>query len=242
MKPIVINIIAMAALLTTASALATDMPLLAKKHGCIVCHAIDKRIIGPSWMEISKAYNNNTKTSMGIPISDILRKKTPEEYMKMRITGGGAGTWGVVMMPPTDPAHIWQDKMDLMIKGIIGLSKGKTPKEELLNLTNQYSCQACHSMDKKDGDIGPSWMDISGFYNNSLTSPYGLKVSDVLKSMTAEEWLLHKIAHGGLGYWGMMLMPAIEYRALPDSVEMKPEDKYPEFKELIRFILDLAKK
>ena len=86
-------------------------------------------------------------------------------------------------------------------------------------------------------------MDISKFYNNVITSPYdGVKVADVLKSRTAEEWMLFKVAHGGLGNWGLMLMPALEYRPIPGSTENNYDKKYDEFKELINFILNLSKK
>lgn len=243
MKSVVINIIAIVALLTTGSALATDMPPFAMRYGCVACHTIDKRMIGPSWMEISKAYNDNTKTSTGIPISEILRKKTAEEFLKMRIAGGGAGTWGMVMMPPSDPAKIGQGDIDRLVTGIMGLSKGGTPKEEFVKLSNLHGCKSCHSMDKKN--IGPSWMDISKFYNNSITSPHdGLKASDVLKSRTAEEWLLFKISHGGQGNWGMRLMPALEYRyiTLLDSIKMDHDNMYDEFNELAKFIMGLAKR
>lgn len=29
---------------------------LAKKSGCLACHSIDKKIVGPPWMDVSKRY------------------------------------------------------------------------------------------------------------------------------------------------------------------------------------------
>lgn len=56
MKSIIVGI-ATAGLMVAGSAMATDMPDLAKKNGCAACHAIDKKVVGPAWMDIAK----NTK-------------------------------------------------------------------------------------------------------------------------------------------------------------------------------------
>ena len=242
MKFIVIYMVAAAVLMFTGSALATDMPPLAKKYGCTDCHAIDVKMIGPSWMDISKAYNNNGKTSIGIPISDILSSKTAEEWLKLKITHGGAGNWGTVLMPPMDPNDTWQANMNKLVKDIMGLSKGRTSKEDMLKLANFFHCTACHSIDEEA--IGPSWMVISNVYNSNGTTPYGVKVSDILKRKTSEEWLILKISHGGLGNWGVMLMPAIEYRVLtsPSDFKLDETKKHEETRELVKFILGLTKK
>lgn len=230
-----------AMLLGIADALATEMPPLAKKYNCTNCHAIDVKMIGPSWMDISKAYNENGKTSIGIPISDILRSKTAEEWLKYKISHGGAGTWGTVLMPATDPNDTWQENMDKLVKDILGLSKGSTSKEGMLQLANYYRCSACHAMDSKL--IGPSWMDISKFYNSNGTTPYGVKASDMLSSKTPEEMLNFRISHGGLGNWGVMLMPAMEYRIPTGAGDFKPSEnqKHEDLIELVKFILNLAK-
>ena len=36
--------------------LSAEMPALAKKDTCTDCHAIDKRIVGPARMDVSKRY------------------------------------------------------------------------------------------------------------------------------------------------------------------------------------------
>ena len=57
---------------------------LAQKSGCLACHAVDKKIVGPAYQEVAKKYAGNTK---------------PEELAK-RIKAGGSGHWGPVPMPP----------------------------------------------------------------------------------------------------------------------------------------------
>lgn len=245
MKSAVMDIIAIVALLTTGSVLATGMPPIAVRYGCVACHAIDKRVIGPAWMEVSKAYNSNSKTSMGIPIAEILRKKKAEEYLRLKIASGGAGIWGMSIMPPPDPLKVTPADIDALATGIMGLSNGSTQKERLAGLSKLHGCNDCHSLDRKKDNIGPSWMDVSQFYNNSIVSPYdGLKASDVLKSRSAEEWLLFKISHGGRGNWGSKFMPALEYRYLTmlGGVQTDPDHGYPELIEITRFVIDLGKK
>lgn len=245
MKTAVTDIIAIVALLTTSSVLATGMPPIAVRYGCVSCHAIDKRVIGPAWMDVSRAYNSNSKTSTGISIPEILRKKKAEEYLRMKIASGGAGIWGMSTMPPPDPLKLTPADIDALVTGIMGLSSGRTPKERLVGLAKLHGCNDCHSLDRKKDKIGPSWMDVSQFYNNNIISPYdGQKASDVLKSRSAEEWLMFKISHGGRGNWGSNFMPALEYRYLTilGGVRTNPDHAYPELIEITRFVTGLAKR
>jgi S-disulfanyl-L-cysteine oxidoreductase SoxD len=66
-----------------AAADATPAALL-HKHGCVACHGIDNRIVGPSWREVSARYAG--------------RADAPA-YLGARIKSGGAGVWGGVAMP-----------------------------------------------------------------------------------------------------------------------------------------------
>jgi Cytochrome c551/c552 len=59
MKSIITSMTVAAGLMIAGSAMAVDMPVLAKKNGCNACHAIDKKVVGPAWMDVSKAYNSN---------------------------------------------------------------------------------------------------------------------------------------------------------------------------------------
>ena len=58
---------------------------LARKSGCLACHAIDKRIVGPSYKEVAAKYKSDKDAAAK------LFKKVKE---------GGAGVWGQVPMPP----------------------------------------------------------------------------------------------------------------------------------------------
>jgi cytochrome c len=57
---------------------------LAKAKNCTVCHAIDKKIIGPSYQEVAVKY---------------AKDKDAVARLKEKVLKGGVGTWGQVPMP-----------------------------------------------------------------------------------------------------------------------------------------------
>ena len=54
------------------------------KHGCTACHAVDRKLLGPSMVEVARKY-----AARGDRV----------DYLAGRITGGGGGVWGPVPMP-----------------------------------------------------------------------------------------------------------------------------------------------
>lgn len=56
-----------------------------KKDGCAACHAVDKKVIGPSYQEVAAKYKGDKDAAAK------LAKKVKE---------GGSGVWGQVPMPP----------------------------------------------------------------------------------------------------------------------------------------------
>jgi len=85
MKSIVISMIAAAGLMAAGSALAVDMPAVAKKNNCHACHTVDKKLVGPAWMDVSKKYKGDAGAAA--KLSDKVKK-------------GGVGVWGTMPMPP----------------------------------------------------------------------------------------------------------------------------------------------
>lgn len=65
---------------------------LAKKSGCLACHAVDKKVVGPAWKDVGAKYKG-----------DAAAKATLIEKVK----AGGKGNWtdvtGGVPMPPYSP-------------------------------------------------------------------------------------------------------------------------------------------
>lgn len=99
---------AFACILCSSAALAVEMPELAKKNECVNCHAINERIVGPAWMEVSKKYLND-------PLA--------EEKILTRVSKGSSGFFGLIHMPANDPDGKKQDEMRSLVKFILGLAK-----------------------------------------------------------------------------------------------------------------------
>ena len=58
---------------------------LAKKHACFACHAVDKKLVGPSYKDIAAKYRNDAGA---------------EARLVDKVKKGSQGTWGQVPMPP----------------------------------------------------------------------------------------------------------------------------------------------
>jgi len=57
---------------------------LAKAKNCMACHAVDKKLVGPSYTEVAKKYAD---------------QKDAVDKLATKITKGGSGAWGAIPMP-----------------------------------------------------------------------------------------------------------------------------------------------
>lgn len=71
-----------AGLLSAAPAFASAE--LAKAKNCLACHAVDKKLVGPSYKDVANKYAGQ---------ADAVAK------MAEKIQKGGSGVWGPVPMP-----------------------------------------------------------------------------------------------------------------------------------------------
>jgi cytochrome c len=78
--------------------------LLMEKSDCYTCHSVDTKLIGPSFNEISKKYENN---------------RASIQLLADKIINGGSGVWGEVPMQ----AHSQMSKEDAteMVNFILSL-------------------------------------------------------------------------------------------------------------------------
>jgi cytochrome c len=58
---------------------------LASKNGCMACHGIDKKLVGPSFQDIAKKYAGDASAAA---------------KLSEKIKAGGKGAWGPIPMPP----------------------------------------------------------------------------------------------------------------------------------------------
>jgi cytochrome c551/c552 len=68
--------------LTLSSAQASEA--LSDKHGCDNCHAMDKKLIGPSFKAVAEKYRKQADAN---------------SLLAGKVLGGASGTWGAVAMP-----------------------------------------------------------------------------------------------------------------------------------------------
>jgi cytochrome c len=81
MKLLIVSLATTAALF---SPLARADMALAQKKNCMACHAVDKKVLGPSYKEVAAKYKSDKKAA---------------EMLAGKIVKGGQGVWGAVPMP-----------------------------------------------------------------------------------------------------------------------------------------------
>lgn len=72
-----------AALLSAAPAFASED--LIKAKGCVACHAVDKKLVGPAYKDVAAKYAG---------------QKDAVATLSAKVIKGGTGVWGQVPMPP----------------------------------------------------------------------------------------------------------------------------------------------
>jgi cytochrome c len=85
----------------TSPAEASAGMALARQHACVSCHALDQRVVGPSFKEIAARYRS---------AADVVG-------LVGKMKSGGAGTWGPVPMPPQ--AHVGDTDLQALARWIL---------------------------------------------------------------------------------------------------------------------------
>jgi cytochrome c len=108
LKSIFVSIAATAALIIAGSALAVEMPAVGKAK-CGACHGVDKKLVGPAFMDVSAKYKGD---------------KDAASKIASNITKGGMFGWklGNQSMPPRGLGASDAD-IKTMSEFIVGLSK-----------------------------------------------------------------------------------------------------------------------
>ena len=83
MKTILVAIATLAAGVAASTPALADMQLATAKN-CMACHAVDKKLVGPSYKDIAAKYAGQ---------ADAVDK------LATKVMKGGSGVWGPVPMP-----------------------------------------------------------------------------------------------------------------------------------------------
>jgi cytochrome c len=59
---------------------------LAQKSGCLACHQVDKKVVGPSYKDVAAKY-------AGADAAKV-------DELAAKVVKGGVGVWGQIPMPP----------------------------------------------------------------------------------------------------------------------------------------------
>ena len=77
-----------------------------KKDGCAACHAVDKKIVGPAYVDVAAKYKSD-KNAVA-----MLSKKVKE---------GSTGVWGPIPMPPN--AQVPANDIKELVTWVLALKK-----------------------------------------------------------------------------------------------------------------------
>lgn len=94
------------ALVVSGVARAQSADDLLKKHACTACHAIDKKLVGPAYIDVANKYRGDAKA--------------PAMLME-KVKKGGVGNWGQIPMPPN--AAVPDADIKTMVTYVLGLKK-----------------------------------------------------------------------------------------------------------------------
>lgn len=120
MKAILGTAAALMALSVSAQA-APDMQTglaLAKKSQCLVCHAVDHKVVGPAWNDVSERYNKEIKG--GKKRADVVAQ------LVAKVSRGGNGNWNKVtggMSMPANAPRVSEKDITALVEFLLSLKK-----------------------------------------------------------------------------------------------------------------------
>lgn len=86
MKALMIAVAAAGTLMMAGQASADQA--LAQKSGCMACHSVDKKVLGPAYKDVAAKYKG---------------QKDAEAKLVEKVKKGGSGVWGPIPMPANSP-------------------------------------------------------------------------------------------------------------------------------------------
>ncbi|MEI7762987.1 MAG: c-type cytochrome [Comamonadaceae bacterium] len=104
MKTLNLLCLASAALLSLGAQAATGEEIMTKA-GCMACHKVDVKVVGPALKDIGKKYKGQ----------DVLAKLLP------KVRAGGPGVWGPIPMSPNPVEKISDADLKTAVQWILSL-------------------------------------------------------------------------------------------------------------------------
>lgn len=89
---------------TVATASAEDATALATKSGCLACHQVETKVVGPAYKDVAAKYKGQDGAL---------------EMLVAKVKAGGSGVWGPVPMPPN--AQVSEEDIKTIVKWVLTL-------------------------------------------------------------------------------------------------------------------------
>lgn len=97
------KLIGLLAGLVLAGPAAADLKL-AQKEGCLGCHTVDKKLVGPAWKDVAARYKGDAGA---------------EAKLLKKVREGGKGNWGEIVQPPNTTTS--DADLKVLVKFVLGL-------------------------------------------------------------------------------------------------------------------------
>ena len=92
----------LAVLLLANVSIASADQALAQKSGCLACHSVDRKILGPAYKDVATKY----------------RGQDVEAKLVEKVKKGGSGVWGPIPMPANSP-QVKDEDIKILVKWVL---------------------------------------------------------------------------------------------------------------------------
>lgn len=92
-----------AVVLALVASVANANQELAQKSGCLACHTVDKKLLGPAYKDVAAKYKGDA---------------TAEAKLVEKVKKGGSGVWGPMPMPANSP-QVKDEDIKTLVKWIL---------------------------------------------------------------------------------------------------------------------------
>ena len=103
MKAFLLMVVTAGSLMIAGQAAADQA--LAQKSGCLACHGVDKKVLGPGFKDVAAKYKGD---------------KAAEGKLVAKVKKGGSGVWGPIPMPANSP-QVKDADIQSIVKWVLSL-------------------------------------------------------------------------------------------------------------------------
>jgi len=108
MKALLMTVAVTGSLMLAGQASAADAKAaeaLAQKSGCLACHSVQQKILGPAYKDVAAKYKGD---------------KGAEAKLIAKVKAGGSGVWGPIPMPANSP-QVKDEDIKTIVEWILAL-------------------------------------------------------------------------------------------------------------------------